>query len=188
MRTLDTFGVLQYLHARRMTTTHQLVGALAVAILVPSVLRAQDGTAATPAPPSVATRDASTLTNSPAAIPLTIPQPAEPQITVPHAAQVEVPLATAPPPASATPVSRSRPTALTLPTTQELLSKSIESAPGGTQGKLNGIATIQPGLSPTNADTATTGTGALSLTNSPATPPNIWEKKSPLLNGVDYHW
>jgi hypothetical protein len=171
-----------------MTILRQLVGILIVVILAPAIAWGQLGTTTNPPAPPAPIRDAATVTNAPAATPLTVPQPAEPQITVPRPAQVEIPLATAPPPASSVPASRPRSMPLMPPTAQELLSKSIGSAPGGSQYKLNAIAAPPLALSPTNAGTATPASETPSSTNSPATQPNIWQQNSPLLNGVNYHW
>jgi hypothetical protein len=79
---------------------------------------------------------------------------------------------------------------LQIPTTQELLTKSITSAPGGSQQKLNAIAASPLSLSPTNEVTPSVGAAPVSpsSTNSPANQPNPWQKSNPLLNGVDYHW
>lgn len=171
-----------------MSTLHQFVGTLIAVILVPAVAWGQDGTTTNPPSPPAAIRDAATVTNAPTATPLTVPQPAERQITVPRPTQVEIPLATAPPPVSTMPASRPRAMPLTPPTTQGLLSKSIESAPGGSQNKLNAIAAPPLGLSATNAATATPGSEPSSSTNSPGSQPNLWQQNSPLLNGVNYHW
>jgi hypothetical protein len=171
-----------------MTTPRQLVGTLIVFILASAVAWGQVGTTTNPPAPPAAIRDAANVTNAPAAIPLTVPQPAQPQITVPRPAQVEIPLATAPAPASSVPASRPRSIPLTPPTAQGLLSKSITSAPGGSRDKLNAIAAPPLALSPTNASTATPALETPSSTNSPASQPNIWQQNSPLLNGVNYHW
>jgi hypothetical protein len=78
---------------------------------------------------------------------------------------------------------------LVLPTTQEALSKSMQSAPGGSQDKLNAIATARLALSPTNAVPSVSSAAAEPLTNAPLSQStNIWQKNAPLLNGVDYHW
>jgi hypothetical protein len=74
------------------------------------------------------------------------------------------------------------------PTAQGLVSKSIESAPGGSQNKLNAISTSALALAPTNAGTATPGTETTSSTNSSAGQTNLWQQNTPLLNGVNYHW
>ena len=171
-----------------MTTPREFVGTLIVVILAPAVVWGQVGTTINPPAAPAAIRDAATVTNAPAATPLTVPQPAQRPITVPRPAQVEIPLATAPPPASSVPASRPRSVPLTPPTAQGLLSKSMASAPGGSQGKLNAIATPPLALSPTNAGTATPASETPPSTNSPASQPNIWQQNSPLLNGVNYHW
>jgi hypothetical protein len=77
---------------------------------------------------------------------------------------------------------------LKIPTTQELLTKSIASAPGGSQQKLNAIAAAPLSLSLTNEAAPAVGVATLSPTNSPANQPNPWQQNNPLLNGVDYHW
>jgi hypothetical protein len=79
---------------------------------------------------------------------------------------------------------------LAIPTTQQLLTRSMASAPGGSQQKLNAIATSPLSLSPTNEVTPAVGAATLSSfsTNSPGSQSNPWQKTNPLLNGVDYHW
>jgi hypothetical protein len=79
---------------------------------------------------------------------------------------------------------------LKIPTTQELLTKSIESAPGGSQQRLNSIAASPLSISLTNEATPAVGAASLfsSSTNSPGAQSNPWQKTNPLLNGVDYHW
>jgi hypothetical protein len=171
-----------------MTILRQLGGTLIVAIFAPAFAWGQVGTTTNPPSPPPAIRDAVTVTNAPAATPLTVPQPAERQITVPRPVPVEIPLATAPSPVSTVPALRPRSAPLTPPTAQELVSKSIGSAPGGSQNKLNAIAAPPLALSPTNAGTATPNASSSSSTNSPVGQPNIWQQNSPLLNGVNYHW
>src|SRR5579859_791498 len=79
---------------------YQLIGAVLLAILIPSAIWAQDRTATNQFSPSAT----SNTTNAPAAPSLTAPQPVQAfqptqrQITVPQAAQIEIPLATAPAP------------------------------------------------------------------------------------------
>jgi len=173
-----------------MTTTRQIVGALMVTILIPIAVRAQDGTATNPPAPPVAVGDVSSMTNPPAAVPLTIPGPAEPQITTPHPAQIDIPSATAQPSANPEPQFRVRAMPLALPTTQEALTKSMQSAPGGSQDRLKAIAAAQLALAPpTNASPFASSAAAEPLTNAPVgQSTNIWQKNTPLLNGVDYHW
>ncbi|MGO9243695.1 MAG: hypothetical protein ACLP0A_09355 [Verrucomicrobiia bacterium] len=79
---------------------------------------------------------------------------------------------------------------LKIPTTQELLTKSIASAPGGSQQKLNAITSSALTLYPTNeaAPAVRAISPSQTMTNSPFNQPNIWQKNNPLLNGVDYHW
>lgn len=79
---------------------------------------------------------------------------------------------------------------LALPTTQEALTKSMQSAPGGSQDRLKAIAAAQLALAPpTNASPFASSAAAEPLTNAPVgQSTNIWQKNTPLLNGVDYHW
>jgi hypothetical protein len=111
-------------------------------------------------------------------------------IAVPRPAEVVIPSATAPPPASSETIPPARAMPLKIPTTQELLTKSIASAPGGSQQKLNAITFSALTLSPTNEAAPAVGAATLSSssTNSPAGQPSPWQKNNPLLNGVDYHW
>jgi hypothetical protein len=173
-----------------MTTTGQLVGALAVAILVPTATWGQGGTVSNSPFALVPVPSALSVTNLPAAQPLNVPQPSSPQITVPQPAEVNVPLATEPPPAPSTPLSPSpRTMPLLVPSTQELVTKTFASAPGGSQNRLDSITANPLTLSPTNTtSTATMSAPAAPLTNSSAHPSSVWDKNTPLLNGVDYHW
>jgi len=176
-----------------MTAARQYVGILAsMMILAPAVVVGQVGTTANPPAP-----DGSVITNTPAAVPVPLPRPAltvqlpaQPAIAEPRPAEVVIPLATAPPPVSSPVIPPTRPMPLNIPTTQELLTKSIASAPGGSQQKLNAITSSALTLSPTNEAAPTVGaaTATSSSTNSPATQSNPWQKNNPLLNGVDYHW
>jgi hypothetical protein len=79
---------------------------------------------------------------------------------------------------------------LRVPTTQELLTKSMASPPGGSQQKLNAISSPALSLAPSNEVAPAVGsvTAASSSTNSPGSQSNPWQKPNPLLNGVDYHW
>src|SRR5208282_3657314 len=77
-------------------------------------------------------------------------EPVQPLIAVPRPAEVVIPSATAPPPVSSEPIPPARAMPLKIPTTQELLTKSIASAPGGSQQKLNAIVSSALTLSPTN--------------------------------------
>ncbi len=173
-----------------MTAARQLVGILASVILAPAIVWGQVGTA------TVVIPGVSVSTNVPVAAPVTVPQPAvsvepvQPPIAVPRPAEVVIPSATAPPPASSEPIPPARAMPLRIPTTQELLTKSIASGPGGSQQKLNAITSSALTLSPTNEAAPAVGAATLSSssTNSPASQPNPWQKKNPLLNGVDYHW
>jgi hypothetical protein len=171
-----------------MTATGQFLGALTVAILVPTATWGQGGSITNSPFPLVPVPPALSVTNPPAALPLNVPQPSLPQITVPQPAQVNIPLATEPPPASSMPLSPLPPMPLLVPSTQELVTKSLASAPGGSQTRLSAIAASSPTLSLTNTGTATTGASGAPLTNSSAQPSSVWDKNTPLLNGVDYHW
>jgi hypothetical protein len=164
-----------------MTAARQYVGILASVILAPAVVWGQVGTTANPG--------GSVITNIPVAAPVPV-EPAQPTIAVPRPAEVVIPSATAPPPASSATVPPARAMPLKIPTTQELLTKSIASAPGGSQQRLNAIATSPLSLSPTNEAAPAVGSVTLSpsLTNSPDGQPTPWQKSNPLLNGVDYHW
>jgi len=171
-----------------MMGARQFVGALTAAFLAPVAVWGQVGSMTAPS-------SAPTITNSPVASPLPGLQPplaVEPmqlQIAVPHPAPVDIPPATAPPPASSSAVnSPSRPMPLNIPTTQELLTKSMASAPGGSQDKLNAIVSSALLLSPTNSAAPNGGLVTLSSTNSSTNQTNIWQRNNPLLNGVDYHW
>jgi hypothetical protein len=172
-----------------MTTTGQFVGALTMAILVPAATWGQGGTVSNSPFALVPVPSALSVTNPPAVLPLNVPQPSSPQITVPQPAQVNVPLATEQPPALSTPVPPSpRPAPLLMPSTQVLVTKSMASAPGGSQSRLAAITATPLTLSPTNTSTATMDAPAAPLTNSSAHPSSVWDKNTPLLNGVDYHW
>ncbi len=179
-----------------MTAARQYVGILASVILAPAVVWGQVGTAANSPSVPVAIPDGSVTTNTSVAAPVPVPQPAvavqpaEPQLAVPRPAEVVIPSATAPPPASSEPIPPTRAMPLKIPTTQELLTKSIASAPGGSQQKLNAITSSALTLYPTNEAAPTVGAATLSSssTNSPAGQPSPWQKSNPLLNGIDYHW
>jgi len=172
-----------------MTTARQIVGSAMVVILIPAAVWGQAGTATNPPPAPVTMPDASSATNPPAAVPVTVPQAVEPQPAVPKPAHVEVPLATAPSTGTSEPQATVRAMPLALPTTQELLSKSMQSAPGGSQDKLNAIASAQLALSPTNTSPSLSSAPAEPLTNAAVSQStNIWESNNPLLNGVQYHW
>jgi len=129
-----------------MTAARQHVGILASVILAPAVVWGQVGTTANPG--------GLAITNIPVAVPVPVSQPAvavepaQPTIAAPRPAEVVIPSATAPPPASSATIPPARATALKIPTTQELLTKSIASAPGGSQQKLNAIAASPLSLSP----------------------------------------
>jgi hypothetical protein len=79
---------------------------------------------------------------------------------------------------------------LKIPTTQDLLTKSMMSAPGGSQQKLDAITSSALTLSPTNeaAQPAGAASTSSSSTNWPANQSTPRQKNTPLLNGVDYHW
>jgi hypothetical protein len=78
---------------------------------------------------------------------------------------------------------------LAIPTTQQLLTRSMASAPGGAQQKLNAISSSALSLAPSNEVAPAVGSATFSSsTNSPASQSNPWQKTNPLLNGVDYHW
>jgi hypothetical protein len=79
---------------------------------------------------------------------------------------------------------------LKIPTTQDLLTKSMTSGPGGSQQKLDAITSSALTLSPTNEAAPPVGAASASSssTNRPANQPTSWQKNNPLLNGVDYHW
>lgn len=171
-----------------MTATSQFVGALTVAILVPTASWGQGGSISNSPFPPVPVPSALSVTNPPAAVPFNVPQPSLPPVTVPQPAQVNVPLATEPPPASSVPPPAPRPMPLVPPTTQELLTRSLASAPGGSQNRLNAIAATPLTLSLTNTSSTTMSAPAAPLTNSPTHPSSVWDKNTPLLNGVDYHW
>jgi hypothetical protein len=167
-----------------------------VIILAPVVVCVQEGTAANPPSPNVASPDGAVVTNAiiaapvPASPPAVAVVPAQLTITVPRPAAVVIPSATALPPASSETIPPVRAMPLNVPTTQELLTKSITSAPGRSQDKLNAIAPSPLSLSITNEAAPVVGAATVfsSSTNTPANQPAQWQKKNPLLNGVDYHW
>jgi hypothetical protein len=116
-------------------------------------------------------------------------EPMQLQIAVPRPAPVDIPPATASaPPSLSAVIPPSHPMPLNVPTTQELLRKSMASAPGGSQDKLNAITSSALLLSPTNSVAADGSPQPLSSTNSSANPTNVWRQNNPLLNGVEYHW
>ena len=130
-------------------------------------------------------QDATVLTNAPTAATATVvPEPALPEVTVPKPAQVDIPSATAIPSGPVLPVSRPLP--VMPPTAQSLLSKSMQSGPAGPRERLASIAAPPPPVLLTNA--ATPGVAVPSPTNAPAGQTNMWQKSTPSLNGVDYHW
>lgn len=171
-----------------MTAVRQRVGILATMILAPAVVWGQVGT--------VAVQDVSVSTNVPALAPVPVPQapvavePVQPTVVEPRPAEVIIPAATAPRLALSETISPTRATPLRIPTTQDLLTKSMTSVPGGSQQKLNAITSSALTLSPTNEAAQTAGSAATSSssTNWPANQPTPWQKNNPLLNGVDYHW
>jgi hypothetical protein len=173
-----------------MTAQRQFLGALAATILVPIATWGQGGSITNSPFAPVAVPGGLSVTNAPAAMPLNVPQPSLPEITVPQPAQVNVPLATdPPPPAPSTPLSPSpRPLPLLVPSTQELVTKSMASGPGGSLNRLAAITATPLTLSPTNTSTTTMSVPAAPLTNSSTHPSSVWDKNTPLLNGVDYHW
>ncbi|MGD1020328.1 MAG: hypothetical protein ABSA12_13535 [Verrucomicrobiia bacterium] len=179
-----------------MTAGRYLVGILAAVILTPATVRGQADTAANPPSAPVAVPDVVVNTNMPVVVPVAVPQPAvavepvPPPIAVPHPAEVVIPPATTPPPASSETIPPSRAMPLKILTTQELLTRSIALAPGGSQQKLNAITSSPLALSPTNEVAPAIGAATVSSssTNSPAGQPSPWQKNNPLLNGVDYHW
>jgi hypothetical protein len=180
-----------------MTAARQYVGILAsLVILAPAVVRGQVGSTVNSPSPPAAISDGSVITNTPVTAPVRVPQPAmavqpaQPTVAVPRPAEVVIPSATAPPPASSAAVGPTRPMPLKIPTTQELLTKSIASAPGGSQQRLTTIAASPLSLSPTNDVTPAIGAASLSSfsTNPPGSQSSPWQKTNPLLNGVDYHW
>jgi hypothetical protein len=130
-------------------------------------------------------QDAVVLTNAPVAVTATVvPEPALPEVTVPKPAQIDIPSATAIPSGPVLPVAHPLP--VMPPTSQSLLSKSMQSGPGGPKERLASIAAPPPSVAVTNA--VTPGVGVSSPTNAPAGQSNIWQKSTPSLNGVDYHW
>ena len=130
-------------------------------------------------------QDATVLTNAPTAVTATVvPEPALPVVTVPKPAQIEIPSATAIPSGPVLPVSRPLP--VMPPTSQSLLSQSMQSGPAGPRERLASIAPPPPLVAVTNA--VPPGVAVASPTNSPASQSNVWQKSTPSLNGVDYHW
>jgi hypothetical protein len=128
---------------------------------------------------------ATVLTNAPTAATATVvPEPALPEVTVPKPAQVDIPSATAIPSGPVLPVSHPLP--VMPPTSQSLLSKSMQSGPGGPQERLASITAPPAPVAVTNA--VAPGVVVPSPTNAPAGQSNIWQKSTPSLNGVDYHW
>lgn len=152
-------------------------------ILVPGAIWGQVATATNPVSSTVAVP--APVLQAPVAV-----VPAQPTIAAPRPAEVVIPSATAPPPASSVPATPTRVMPLNVPTTQELLTKSITSAPGRSQDRLNALTPSLPALSPTNKVAPAVGTPIVSAptTNTPASQPGEWQKKNPLLDGVDYHW
>jgi hypothetical protein len=158
---------------------------LFIASFAAVVLGGQDGTATTFPSPAVTIHEASGLTNAPLAATATVvPEPALPEVTVPKPAQIDIPSATAIPSGPVLPVSHPLP--VMPPTAKSLLSQSMQSGPAGPQEKLASIAAPPAPASLTNA--ATPGVAVPFPTNAPASQTNIWQKSTPSLNGVDYHW
>lgn len=182
-----------------MTAAQQYVGVLAsVLILAPTFVRGQVGTAADSSLGPVIVPDVSVNTNVAVAAPASVLQPAvgvepvQPPIAVPHPAEVIIPSATAPAPASSSePTGPAHAMPLKIPTTQELLLKSITSAPGGSQQRLAAIAASPLSLTLSNEAAPVIGAASISSssTNSLGTGQSgPWQKTNPLLNGVEYHW
>jgi hypothetical protein len=174
------FGTLPKVSMARL-----LAGALLIGSFVDVVLGGQDGSAPAFPAPTITIRDASALTNAPTpALVTVVPEPALPEVTIPKPAEVDIPLATAIPSEPVIPASHPQP--VTPPTTQSLLSKSMQSGPTGPAGKLAAIAPPPSPASLTNA--ASSGVQIASPLNSTANQTNIWQKSTPSLNGVTYHW
>jgi hypothetical protein len=148
-------------------------------------LAGQDGSAPAFSAPPVTIRDTSALTNAPTPAMVTVvPEPALPEVTVPKPAEVVIPSATEIPSGPVAPAAHPQP--VIPPTAQGLLSKSTQSGPTGPAGKLASIAAPPSPASLTN--TVDTGVQVASPINSPTGQSNIWQKSTPALNGVDYHW
>jgi hypothetical protein len=157
-----------------------LIGSFAAAALC-----GQDGTAPAFPAPTITIHDASALTNAPTPAMVTVvPEPALPEVAVPKPTEVVIPLATEIPTGPMAPAAHPQP--VIPPTAQGLLFKSTQSGPAGPANKLASIAAPPSPSSLTN--TANTGVQVASPTNSPTTQSNIWQKSTPALNGVDYHW
>jgi hypothetical protein len=182
-----------------MTASQYYVGFLAsVMILAPVFVWGQVGTATDSSSPAVTVPDVSVNTNVTVVPPAPVPQPTvgvepvQPPIAVPRPAEVVIPSATSPAPTtSSEPIAPIHAMPLKIPTTQELLTKSIASEPGGSQQRLAAIAASPLSLSTTNDATPVVGAVTISSfsTNSPAAGQSSpWQKTNPLLNGVDYHW
>jgi hypothetical protein len=137
-----------------------------------------------PAPP-VTIGEASALTNAPTAATATVvPEPALPEVTIPKPGQVDIPSATAIPTGPVLPVSHPQP--VMPPTAQDLLSKTMQSGPAGSQSKLAAIEAVPAPGAVTNA--APPATAISWVTNSPDNQSDIWRTNSPVMDGVHYHW
>jgi len=113
-----------------------------------------------------------------------VPEPALPKVTVPKPTELTIPSATEIPSGTMAPTAHPQP--ITPPTAQGLLIKSTQSGPAGPAGKLASIAAPPSPASLTN--TANSGVQVASPINSLTGQSNIWQKSTPALNGVDYHW
>jgi hypothetical protein len=168
-----------------MTMPRLLVGVLLIGSFAAAALGGQNGSAPSFPAPNIAIHDASALTNAPTPAMVTVvPEPALPQVTVPKPTEVAIPSATAVQSGPAAPASHPQP--VLPPTAQGLLSKSMQSGPAGPAGKLASIAAPPGPTLLTNA--ATSDVGVASPMNSTANQTNIWQKNTPALSGVDYHW
>jgi hypothetical protein len=169
----------------KVSATRLLAGALLIGSFAGVLLAGQDGSAPAFPAPTITIRDASALTNAPTPAMVTVvPEPALPEVTVPKPTEVAVPSATAIQSGPVAPAARPQP--VMPPTAQGLLSKSMQSGPTGPAGKLASIASPPSPASLTNS--ANNGVEVASPINSPTTQSNIWQKSTPALNGVDYHW
>jgi hypothetical protein len=167
-----------------MTTIRLLVGTLLTGSFAATVLGGQDASAPAFSAPPVTIHDASGLTNAPIPASVTlVPEPALPEVTVPRPAEIAIPSATAVQSGPVAPASHPQP--VMPPTSQGLLSRSMQSSSAGPANRLAAIAAPTPPAGFTN--NATPGAAISSATNS-ANQTDIWQKSTPSLNGVNYHW
>ena len=188
-------------YMRTMTTARKFIGILAVVVLVRGIAWGQIRDATNQ--PALSMPGAEAVTNAPAIPfrtdpqlpPLIRPQqspaalaPQQPAITVPQAVPVQIPSAAAPAPAfSPAAAPPLRPMPLNIPTTRDLITKSMASAPGGSRDRLNAVSSGALLLTPTNS-AGMNGSGlAFPPADSNTDQTNYWRHNGSTMDGVTYH-